>query len=185
MNYTTAKLVLSCLFHYKNTSHFTLLHFTWFYFTSNLSACRLKKLSASSILNCYFHYEYTTAKLVLTCLFHYKNTSHFTSLYFYSQCNLPVFLKTNWLNIYNWFTKAPFPNLPTELIEVVVEVKLRPTISQPAFLVIGLPSGAHYQIFVFCLTIAGFLLWGALSDERRVCNLLIQLSVMWSVSLIH
>jgi hypothetical protein len=33
MNYTTAKLVFSCLFHYKNTSHFTSLHFTSLYFT--------------------------------------------------------------------------------------------------------------------------------------------------------
>jgi hypothetical protein len=50
--------------------------------------------------------------------------------------------------------------------EVEVEVKLRPTISRPVFLPVGLPSGAHDQIFVFCLTIAGFLPWGALSDER-------------------
>jgi hypothetical protein len=32
MNYTTAKLVLSCLFHYKNTSHFTSLHSTTSFF---------------------------------------------------------------------------------------------------------------------------------------------------------
>jgi hypothetical protein len=32
-------------------------------------------------------------------------------------------------------------------------------------LCVGLPSGAHDQIFVFCLTIAGFLMWGALSEE--------------------
>jgi hypothetical protein len=37
------------------------------------------------------------------------------------------------------------------------EVKLRPTISR---------FGAHDQIFVFCLKIAGSLLWGVLSDER-------------------
>jgi hypothetical protein len=41
MNYTTAKLVLSCLFHHKNISHFTSLHF--------ILASRLKKLSANSI----------------------------------------------------------------------------------------------------------------------------------------
>jgi hypothetical protein len=41
-----------------------------------------------------------------------------------------------------------------------VEVKLRLTISQPVSLGVGL------TIFVFSLTIAGFLLWGALSDER-------------------
>jgi hypothetical protein len=37
---------------------------------------------------------------------------------------------------------------------------------QSVCLGVGLPSGAHDQIFVFCLTIAGFLLWGVLSDER-------------------
>jgi hypothetical protein len=47
-----------------------------------------------------------------------------------------------------------------------VEVKLRPTISRSVCLGVGLPSGAHDQIFVFCLTIAGFLPWGDLSDER-------------------
>jgi hypothetical protein len=31
---------------------------------------------------------------------------------------------------------------------------------------VELPSGAHDQIFVFCLTIAGFLMCGTLSDER-------------------
>jgi hypothetical protein len=46
MNYTTVKFVLSCLFYYKNTSHFTSLHFTSLYFTSHISASRLKKLSA-------------------------------------------------------------------------------------------------------------------------------------------
>jgi hypothetical protein len=46
-----------------------------------------------------------------------------------------------------------------------VEVNLRPTISRPVCLDVGLPSGAHDHIFVFCLTIAGFLLWDALSDE--------------------
>jgi hypothetical protein len=34
-----------------------------------------------------------------------------------------------------------------------VEVNLRPTASQPVCLGIGIPSGAHDQIFVFCLTI--------------------------------
>jgi hypothetical protein len=31
---------------------------------------------------------------------------------------------------------------------------------------IGLSSGDHHQIFVFCLTIVGFLIWGTLFDER-------------------
>jgi hypothetical protein len=50
-----------------------------------------------------------------------------------------------------------------ELVEV--EVKLRPTVSRPVYPVVGPPSGIHDQIFpVF--TIAGFLIRGALSDER-------------------
>jgi hypothetical protein len=52
--------------------------------------------------------------------------------------------------------------------EVELKVTLRRTISQPVCLGVGLPSGAHDQIFVFCLTIAGFLLWSSLSDERMV-----------------
>jgi hypothetical protein len=52
------------------------------------------------------------------------------------------------------------------LIEVEVEVNLRPTVSRPVCLGVGLLSGAHDQIFVFCLTIAGFLMCGTLSDER-------------------
>jgi hypothetical protein len=47
-----------------------------------------------------------------------------------------------------------------------VEVNLRRTVSWPVCLGVGLPSGAHDQIFVFCLTIAGFLTCGTLSDER-------------------
>jgi hypothetical protein len=46
------------------------------------------------------------------------------------------------------------------------EVNLRPKVSRPVCLGVGLPSGAHDQIFVFCLTIAGFLMCGTLSDER-------------------
>jgi hypothetical protein len=47
-----------------------------------------------------------------------------------------------------------------------VEVNLRPTVSRPVSLGVGLPSGAYDQIFVFCLPIAGFLISGTLSDER-------------------
>jgi hypothetical protein len=47
-----------------------------------------------------------------------------------------------------------------------VEVNLRLTVSRPVCLGVGLPSGAHDQIFVFYLTIVGFLMWGTLSDER-------------------
>jgi hypothetical protein len=43
-------------------------------------------------LNCNFHYEYTTAKLVPSCLFHYKNTFHdillhFSLVYLTSTCH--------------------------------------------------------------------------------------------------
>jgi hypothetical protein len=51
-------------------------------------------------------------------------------------------------------------------VEVKVEANLRPTVSRPICLGVGLPSGAHDQNFVFCLTIAGFLMRGAFSDER-------------------
>jgi hypothetical protein len=64
-----------------------------------------------------------------------------------------------------------YSNLPPHWDIIVnfldVEVKLRPTVSRPVCLGVGLPSGAHDQIFVFCLTDAGFLLWGTLSDKRR------------------
>jgi hypothetical protein len=60
-------------------------------------------------------------------------------------------------------TESQFWN---DQVEVEVEVNLRPTVSRPIYLGVGLPSGAHDQIFVFCLTIAGFLMCGTLSDER-------------------
>jgi hypothetical protein len=62
----------------------------------------------------------------------------------------------------------PYINITITIldIEVEVEVNLRPTASRPVCPGVGLPSGARDQIFVFCLTIAGFLVWGALSGER-------------------
>jgi hypothetical protein len=50
--------------------------------------------------------------------------------------------------------------------EIEVEVNLRPTVSRPVCLGIRLPSGACDQIFVFRLTVAGFLMEGYLPDER-------------------
>jgi hypothetical protein len=62
--------------------------------------------------------------------------------------------------------KAGVPYHGTVPFSVEVEVDLRSTVSRPVCHGVGLPSGAHDQIFVFCLTIAGFLMWGTLSDER-------------------
>jgi hypothetical protein len=55
---------------------------------------------------------------------------------------------------------------PLYYYSLEVEVNLRPMVSRSVCLGVRLPSGAHDQIFVFCLMIAGLLLWGALSDER-------------------
>jgi hypothetical protein len=50
-------------------------------------------------------------------------------------------------------------------IAVAVEVNLRPTVSRTVCLGVRFPSGAHDQIFVFCLTNAGFLMWDTLWRE--------------------
>jgi hypothetical protein len=49
------------------------------------------------------------------------------------------------------------------------------SVTRPVCVGVRLSSGAHDQIFVFRLTIAGFLMWGTLSDERICFNLLVQL----------
>jgi hypothetical protein len=43
---------------------------------------------------------------------------------------------------------------------------LRPTVSRPVCLGIKHPSGTYDQILYYCQTVAGMLIWGALSDER-------------------
>jgi hypothetical protein len=59
-------------------------------------------------------------------------------------------------------------------VEVEVEFELRPTVSRPICLGVVLPSGAHDQIFVFCLKIVSQC--GEPSLTRGwACNLLVQL----------
>jgi hypothetical protein len=68
-----------------------------------------------------------------------------------------------------WKNSNPTPHgdvSPLRVYEVEVEVNLGPTFSRSVCLVVGLPSGAHDQIFVFLMTIVGFLMCGTLSDER-------------------
>jgi hypothetical protein len=60
-------------------------------------------------------------------------------------------------------------------VEVEIEVNLRPTVSWPVCLGVRRPFGALDQIFVFRLTIAGFLMCDTLLTRGRVCNLLVQL----------
>jgi hypothetical protein len=50
-------------------------------------------------------------------------------------------------------------------VHVEVVFHLRPMVSRPICLGVGLPSEAQDQIF-FCLTIAGFFISGTFSDER-------------------
>jgi hypothetical protein len=48
-------------------------------------------------------------------------------------------------------------------------LKLRSAVSRAVSLGVGLPSGAHDQIFVFCLIISGFFLWDSASNEVIEC----------------
>jgi hypothetical protein len=84
----------------------------------------------------------------------------------------PIISPGNWVHfprllrlaVLLWRYSIPPPH--GSLTSVEVEVNLQPTVSQPVCLGVVLPSGTLEQIFVFCLTIADFLLWGALPDER-------------------
>jgi hypothetical protein len=81
------------------------------------------------------------------------------------RCNCDIWRRTELVeNRIQWRTLSP-----TELNTVCscrVEVKLRPTVSRPVCLGVGLSSGTHDKIFGFCLTLAGFCILGSLSDER-------------------
>jgi hypothetical protein len=48
-------------------------------------------------------------------------------------------------------------------LRLSLSLTLRPTVSRPVCLAINHPSGAYDQIF---MTVAGLLMWDALSDER-------------------
>jgi hypothetical protein len=58
--------------------------------------------------------------------------------------------------------------------ETEVEVKLRLMVSRPAYLGVGLPSGTHDQMLFFVFTVVGFMMCGTLSEERWICNLIVQ-----------
>jgi hypothetical protein len=47
-----------------------------------------------------------------------------------------------------------------------LKLKLRPTVSRPLCLAVGLPSGTCVQNFLFCLTVVGFFMLSSLFDER-------------------
>jgi hypothetical protein len=58
------------------------------------------------------------------------------------------------------------PNSEQPELEVEVEVNLQSTVNRPVCLGARIPSGSHEQISFISLTIAVFLIWGTLSDER-------------------
>jgi hypothetical protein len=73
-----------------------------------------------------------------------------------------------------------FPITDSPAVEAEVHVKLRPTVSGPVYRGVRHLPGAHDQIFVFWLTIAGVLMWGGLSDERM--DLIYSYNCFWVLS---
>jgi hypothetical protein len=63
------------------------------------------------------------------------------------------------------FPCSTAPVLAGWRFQVKVKVMLRPTVSRPVSLGVKPPSGAEDQILLR-QTVAGLLMWGALSDER-------------------
>jgi hypothetical protein len=59
---------------------------------------------------------------------------------------------------------------PLANVKVKVKDTLRPTLSRPPCRGIKHPSGAQDQIFYCCQTVAGLVMWGALSDERTALS---------------
>jgi hypothetical protein len=67
-------------------------------------------------------------------------------------------------------------SLRNKFLEELLEVNWRPTVSRPVYLNVGLTSEADDQIFVlFCVTTAGFLMFGPSLTRRWICSLLVQL----------
>jgi hypothetical protein len=58
-------------------------------------------------------------------------------------------------------------NIVTTFLEDEVEVMLQLTVRWAVNPGVGHSSGAHDQIlFFYCLIVVGFLMWGALSDDK-------------------
>jgi hypothetical protein len=108
-----------------------------------------------------------------TVSFETPSTRRARSLYLYSPgTGWPSYTPVHWvpfsspLTTRRWYSNPPphgFLQVQVQVqvqVRVRVQVILRPTVSWPICLGIGHPSGVHDQIFVYCLTNAGFLLRG-------------------------
>jgi hypothetical protein len=63
----------------------------------------------------------------------------------------------NVVSVILFLSNAAVPLIPLEReVEIEFEVNLLPTVSRPVCLGVGLPSGTHEQVFVFCLDDCGF-----------------------------